>query len=67
VSTGPAIPLSATDNTPVPPERGTIAIEPMAGISNSLNAAQEGTYTELQSVPSGGSWQESFWLRPTGY
>ena len=67
VSTGPAIPLSATDHSPVPAERGSVAIEPMAGISNALNAAQEGVYKELQSIPPGGSWQESFWLRPTGY
>lgn len=67
VSSGPAIPLSAIDKAPVLPERGSIAIEPMAGISNSLNATQEGTYTELQSIAPGESWQESFWLKPTGY
>jgi aldose 1-epimerase len=66
VSTGPPVPLSATDQPP-PPERGSIAIEPMASISNAFNAAQAGTYKELQSVPPGGSWQESFWLKPTGY
>jgi aldose 1-epimerase len=66
VSKGPPIPLSALDQAP-PPERGSIAIEPMAGISNSMNAAQAGVYKELQSVPAGGSWQESFWLKPTGY
>lgn len=64
---GPPVPLSATDQAPPPPQRGSIAIEPMAGISNAMNAAQEGTYKELQSVPPGGSWQESFWLKPTGY
>ncbi len=67
VSKGPPIPLSATNGTPAPPERGSIAIEPMAGISNAMNAAQAGTYKELQTVPPGGSWEESFWLRPTGY
>ncbi len=66
VSKGPPIPLSATNGTPAPPERGSIAIEPMAGISNAMNAAQVGTYKELQTVPPGGSWEESFWLRPTG-
>jgi aldose 1-epimerase len=64
---GPPIPLSATDQTAPPPQRGSIAIEPMAGISNSMNAAQAGTYKELQSIPPGGSWEESFWLKPTGY
>ncbi|MGZ3280496.1 MAG: aldose 1-epimerase [Caulobacteraceae bacterium] len=64
---GPPVPLSATDQALPPPQRGSIAIEPMAGISNSMNAAQAGTYKELQSIPPGGSWQESFWLKPTGY
>lgn len=67
VSMGPSIPLSASDHSAVSPERGSIAIEPMAGISNSMNAAQAGTYNELQSIPPGGSWEESFWLKPTGY
>jgi aldose 1-epimerase len=67
VSRGPPIPLSATDQSTPPPERGSIAIEPMAGISNAMNAAQKGAYKELQSVAPGGSWEESFWLKPTGY
>lgn len=67
VSVGPPIPLSASDRSAVPPARGSIAIEPMVGISNALNAAQEGSYHELQSIAPGGSWQESFWLKPTGY
>jgi aldose 1-epimerase len=66
VSQGPSIPLSATDPA-APPERGSVAIEPMVSITNAFNAAQAGTYKELQSVPPGGSWQESFWLKPTGY
>ena len=39
----------------------------MAGITNSMNAAQAGLYNELQSVPPGGSWEESFWVKPGGY
>jgi len=54
--------------TPMPaPSRGTVAIEPMAGISNSMNLAQKGLYKELQSIPPGGTWQESFWIRPRGF
>ncbi len=67
VSTGPAIPLSAKDQSPAPPARGFVAFEPMAGISNSMNAAQKGQYKDLQSIPPGGSWEESFWVRATGY
>ena len=49
------------------PNRGFIAIEPMVGITNSMNLAHKGLYKELQSVPPGGSWQESFWLRPSRF
>ena len=50
-----------------PDSRGSIAIEPMAGITNSMNLAHKGLYRELQSIPPGGFWEESFWLRPKGY
>jgi len=49
------------------PNRGFIAIEPMVGITNSMNLAHKGLYKELQSVPPGGTWQESFWLRPSRF
>ena len=41
-----------------------ICFEPMAGITDALNLAQKGLYKELQSIPSGQTWQESFWVRP---
>jgi hypothetical protein len=66
VSKGPPIPLSARAEA-VPPQRGTIAIEPMAGITNAMNMAQAGTYKQLQSIAPRGSWTESFWLVPSGY
>jgi aldose 1-epimerase len=44
-----------------------ICVEPMAGITDSLNLAQKGLYKELQSIAVGGTWQESFWIRPTGF
>jgi aldose 1-epimerase len=47
--------------------RGTVAIEPMAAISNALNLAQKGVYKDLESIPPRGSWEESFWIRPRGY
>jgi len=47
--------------------RGFIAIEPMVGITDSMNLAQKGLYKELQSIPPGGKWEESFWLRPKGF
>jgi aldose 1-epimerase len=44
-----------------------ICFEPMAGITNAMNAAHEGLYPELQSIPPGGQWEESFWVRPRGF
>jgi aldose 1-epimerase len=59
---GPAAPAP-----PGPPARGTVAFEPMAAVSNALNLAQKGLYTDLQSIAPGGSWEESFWIRPRGF
>ena len=44
-----------------------ICVEPMAGITNALNLAHRGVYKELQSIPPGGTWQESFWIKPSGF
>jgi aldose 1-epimerase len=49
------------------PNRNFICFEPMAGITNALNLAQRGLYKELQSIPPGGTWQESWWIRPSGF
>jgi aldose 1-epimerase len=50
-----------------PSGRNFICFEPMAGITNAINLAHKGVYNELQSVPAGGTWQESFWVVPTGF
>jgi aldose 1-epimerase len=50
-----------------PKASGFVALEPMAGITDSMNLAQKGLYKELQSIPPGGYWQESFWIRPRGF
>ena len=47
--------------------RNFICFEPMVGITNAMNAAHKGLYRELQSIPPGGTWQESFWVRPSGF
>ena len=52
---------------PASPARGTVAFEPMAAITNALNLAHKGVYKELQSIGPGGSWEESFWIRPRGF
>jgi aldose 1-epimerase len=43
--------------------RNFICFEPMAAITDAMNLAQRGLYRELQSIPPGESWQESFWVR----
>ena len=47
--------------------RNFVCIEPVTAIINGLNLAHRGVYKELQSVPPGGVWQESFWIRPSGF
>jgi aldose 1-epimerase len=32
-----------------------------------LNLAQAGKYKELQYVQPGATWQESFWIKPSGF
>ena len=61
----PAVPLAA--GAAQPTTRGFIAFEPMVGITNALNLAQKGIYKDLQTIPPGGSWEESFWISTKGY
>jgi aldose 1-epimerase len=44
-----------------------ICFEPMAGITDAMNLAYRGLYHELQTLPPGEIWQESFWIRPSGF
>jgi aldose 1-epimerase len=50
-----------------PAGRDFICFEPMAAVTNAFNLAQAGKYPELQSVPPGGRWHESFWVTPSGF
>jgi aldose 1-epimerase len=66
----PATPVPPRPGQPAagsPPDRNFICFEPMAGITNAMNLAQKGLYKELQSIPAGGVWEESFWVRPSGF
>jgi len=47
-----------------PQGRDYICFEPMAALTNAFNLAHRGVYQELQSVPPGGEWRESFWVTP---
>jgi len=49
-----------------PPGKDFICFEPMSAITNAFNLAHAGVYKELQSIPPGGLWRESFWIVPGG-
>jgi aldose 1-epimerase len=59
-----AVVWEPNDNKGQPQE--FICFEPMAGITDAVNLNHEGKYPELQSVPPGGTWTESFWVRTSG-
>lgn len=61
---GPKYPVAVVY---APKGRNFICFEPMAAITNGLNLAHAGVYKELQSIPPGGRWRESFWIRPSGF
>jgi aldose 1-epimerase len=67
----PAVPAAAPADgaqaAAAPANKGFIAFEPMVAITNALNLAQTGVYKDLQSIPPGGSWEESFWITTKGY
>jgi aldose 1-epimerase len=50
-----------------PAAREFICFEPMAAITDAFNLAHSGVYKELQSIPAGGQWKESFWITPSGF
>ncbi len=50
-----------------PPGREFICFEPMASITNAFNLAHAGTYKNLQTIAPGAKWEESFWIKPSGF
>jgi len=63
VEYGPNYPVSVVY---APAGRDFICFEPMSGVTNAFNLAHEGRFP-LQSIPPGGKWRESFWVRPSGF
>jgi Galactose mutarotase and related enzymes len=49
------------------PGKSFICFEPMSAITNAFNLAHAGIYKELQSIPPGGQWRESFWISTSGF
>ncbi|HXW07155.1 MAG TPA: aldose 1-epimerase [Vicinamibacterales bacterium] len=60
----PRVAAGAAGTTPA---QNFICFEPMVAITNAMNLAHRGLYKELQSVPPGGVWEESFWIRTSGF
>jgi aldose 1-epimerase len=50
-----------------PQDRNFIAMEPMAGVTDAINLAHKGVYKDLQYIAPGQTWQESFWIHPSGF
>ncbi len=64
VTYGPKYPVAVVY---APAARDFICFEPMAAVTDAFNLAHSGVYNELQSIPAGGQWKESFWITPSGY
>jgi aldose 1-epimerase len=39
----------------------------MASITDAMNLAHAGKFSGLQSIAPGGIWEESFWIKPSGF
>ena len=50
-----------------PESRDFICFEPMAAVTDAFNLAHAGVYKDLESIPPGGTWKESFWIAGTGF
>lgn len=64
VAFGPNYPVAIVY---APPGQNYICFEPMSALTNGVNLAHEGKCASLQTIPPGGCWQESFWIRPDGF
>jgi aldose 1-epimerase len=60
---------ASNDNGPArqPQNPNFVCFEPMAGITDAMNLAYRGLYRDLQILPPGQIWEESFWIRPSGF
>ena len=49
-----------------PANQNFICFEPMAAITNGVNLAHDGKYSQLQTLAPGAAWKESFWVSTSG-
>jgi len=61
---GPKYPVAVVY---APAGRDFICFEPMSGVTNAFNLNHAGKYAELQTIPPGGTWRESFWITVSGF
>jgi aldose 1-epimerase len=61
---GPKFPIAIVY---APQTRDVVCFEPMTGLTNGFNLAHAGLFKDLQSIPPGETWTESFWIHPTGF
>src|SRR5688572_20364185 len=61
---GPKYPVAVVY---APAGRDFICFEPMSGPTNAFNLHHAGKYRDLQTIPPGGRWRESFWIHPTRF
>ncbi len=59
-------PLYTVSVVYAPKGRDFICFEPMSGVTNAFNLGHAGKFP-LQTIPVGGRWRESFWIRPSGF
>lgn len=62
-------PNNATAQRPgqMPPDPNFVCFEPMTGITDAMNLQHAGKYSDLQTIAPGGTWEESFWVIPSGF
>ena len=65
---GPGYPVAVVWEPAPPPgqTREFICFEPMTAITSAVNLAHEGKSAAVESVPAGGRWTGSFWVRAGG-
>jgi aldose 1-epimerase len=50
-----------------PPDPNYICFEPMASMTDAPNLEEKGLYKDMQYIAPGGTWSESFWVKPSGF
>ncbi len=50
-----------------PEARDFICFEPLAAVTDAFNLGHAGVYQDMESIPPGATWKESFWIAGTGF